>query len=293
MPTAANETHRDHHIVVMTDSAAAVPPSLARAHGIRVVPHQLVWDGQVYLDGEGLTPDAFYRRLRADGTYPTTATPTLGQFIAAYRRAAEGATGIVSIHVTGRLTSTVRVARQAAREAGVPVRVVDSGTAATPQAFIALEAARAAERGAPLDQVVAVAEECRGRVGMFFAMETLEHLRRGGRIGRAATLLGARLNIQPVLTLEDGQVQPVTLTRTRRKALDRVVEETAKVVGDRRVRMAVFHADVLDEALELAERVRQEFDCLEVSVCEFTPVVGAHTGPGIIGLGYCVEEGRP
>jgi len=120
---------------------------MAQAHDIRVVPHQLIWDGVIYFDGEGLTPSAFYQRFRADSTYPTTTTPTLGQFVETYRRAAETAQGIVSIHVTGTLTSTVRLARQAAEQVDTPVRVVDSGTAATPQAFIALEAARAAERG--------------------------------------------------------------------------------------------------------------------------------------------------
>jgi len=196
----------------------------------------------------------------------------------------------VSIHVTGTLTSTVRLARQAAEQVDTPVRVVDSGTAATPQAFIALEAARAAERGVSLDQVTAIAEECRQRVGMYFAMETLEHLRRGGRIGRAATLLGARLNIQPVLTLHEGQVQPVTLTRTRRRALGRVIDEAAKVIGDRPVRAAVFHADALDEAMELAERAQRELHCTEFFISEFTPVMGAHTGPGIVGLAYFLER---
>ena len=277
-------------VAVVVDSAAAIPPALTREYGIQVIPYQLVWDGQVYLDGQDLTPAEFYRRFRAGHTYPTTATPTLGQFISAYRRAAESAPGIVAIHVSETLTSTVQLARQAAQEVDIPVRVVDSHTAAAPQAFIALEAARAAQRGASLDEVVAVAEECRQRVGMYVAMETLEHLHRGGRIGRAATLLGARLNIQPVLTLKDGQVQPVTLTRTRRRALSRVIEETVKVVGDRPVRASVFHADVPDEAQQLAECAQRQLHCLEFFISEFTPVMGAHTGPGVIGLAYCLEE---
>ena len=220
-------------IAIVTDSAACVPPALAQEYGIQVVPYQLVWDGQVYLDGQGLTPAEFYRRFRTSPTYPTTATPTLGQFIIAYQRAAEYAEGVVAVLVAETLTSVVRLAQQAAREVNVPVCIVDSRTGATPEGFVVLEAARAARKGASLDQVVAAAESCRERVGMFFAMETLEHLHRGGRIGKAATLLGARLRIQPVLTLAEGQVQPVTVTRSRQRALDRLVEEVAKAVRER------------------------------------------------------------
>ncbi len=278
-------------VAIVTDSAACVPPDLARAYRMQVVPYQLVWDGQVYLDGQGLTPSEFYRRFRTSSTYPTTATPTIGQFITAYQRAAEYAQeGVVAVLVAGTLTSTVRLAQQAAQEVNIPVRIVDTHTGATPEGFIALAAARAAWRGASLDEVVAVAEAYRERVGMFFAMETLEHLHRGGRIGKAATLLGARLRIQPVLTVAEGQVQPVTVTRSRQRALERLVEETAKVVGTRPIRASVFHADVPEEAQQLAERVQREFNCLEFFISEFTPVMGAHTGPGIIGIAYCLED---
>lgn len=277
-------------IAIVTDSASCVPPALAKEYRIQIVPFQLIWDGQVYLDGEGLTPAEFYRRFRTSSTYPTTATPTLGQFIAAFQRAAEWAQGVVGIFAAEVLTSTARLARQAAQEVSIPVRVVDSKNGATTEGFIVLAAARAARQGASLEEVVAVAEACRERVGMFFAMETLEHLRRGGRIGRAATLLGARLHIQPVLTLVDGIVHPVTVTRSRQKALDRLVEETAKAVDSRPIRASVFHADVAEEAQQLAERVQREFNCLEFWLSEFTPVMGAHTGPGIIGIAYCLED---
>lgn len=277
-------------VAIVTDSAACVPPALAQEYGIQIVPYQLVWDGQVYLDGQGLTPAEFYRRFRTSATYPTTATPALGQFVTAFQRAAEQAEGVVAVLVAETLTSTVRLARQAAREISIPVRIVDSRTGATPEGFIALAAARAARKGASLEEVVAAAESYRERVGMFFAMETLEHLHRGGRVGKAASLLGARLRIQPVLTVADGIVQPVTITRSRQRALDRLVEETAQAVGTRPIRASVFHADVPDEAQQLAERVQREFHCLEFWISEFTPVMGAHTGPGIIGIAYCLED---
>lgn len=278
-------------VAVLTDSAACLPPALLDKYGILVVPYQLIWDGQVYLDGQDLTPAEFYRRLRVSRTYPTTATPTMGEFIAAYQRAtAQGAEAIVAVLVTETLTSSVRAARQAARESDIAVEIVDSGTAAIAQGFIVLAAARAASSGTSSEQVVAAAEACRARVGMFFAMKTLEHLHRGGRIGKAATLLGLRLQIQPVLTLLGGQVQPVAATRSRRRALDRVVDQVSKAVGVRPVRASVAHADAPEEAALLAERVQRELHCIEFFVSEFTPVMGAHTGPGTIGVAYCLEE---
>ncbi len=277
---------------IVTDSAACLSAASVREHQIEVVPYQLVWDGQVYLDGQDLTPGEFYRKFRSCQTYPTTATPTAGHFAAAYRRAAERADSIAVLVLPQTLTSTYLVARQAAEGFDIPIQIVDAGTAACAQGFVVLAAARAANGGASLQQVVAAAEDCRARVGMFFAMETLEHLRRGGRIGRAATLLGARLSIQPVLTLAGGQVQPVAVHQRRRSAIDRVVKEVHRAVKGRPIRAAIFHADVPAEAAQLADRVQHEFHCVECAVSEFTPVMGAHTGPGIIGICYGIEGAR-
>lgn len=278
-------------IAIVTDSAAGLPAALIEQYNIHVIPYQLIWDGQVYLDGQGLTATEFYRRFRESPTHPTTSQPAPGSFIELYRRLAAKAEGIISIHVPETLSSTVRVARLAAQEVDqVPIEVVDARTAATPEGFIVLAAARAARRGATLRQVVSIAEACRERVGMYFTLETLEHLNRGGRIGQAAALLGSRLRIQPVLTLINGQVRPITVTRSRRQAKERVLDELARQVGDRPIRASVMHGDVAAEAEEMAEQVRERFCCIEFFATEFTPVMGAHTGPGIIGVTYCLED---
>ncbi|MBC7316980.1 MAG: DegV family EDD domain-containing protein, partial [Chloroflexi bacterium] len=143
-------------------------------------------------------------------------------------------------------------------------------------------------RGASLEEVAAVAEACRKRVGLCFTLETLEHLRRGGRIGRAATLLGARLNVQPIVTLAQGQVQPVAITRNRQRALEMIIAQVHRAVGDQPIRAAVAHADALEDAMILSERVQREFHCIEFFISEFTPVMGAHTGPGVVGVCYCL-----
>ena len=277
-------------IAIVTDSAACVPPVLAQEYDIRVVPYQLIWDGQTYLDGQGLTPAEFYARFRESETHPTTAQPTLGSFIEVYANLAPTVEGIVSIHVAERLTSAIRVARVAAREvSSTPVRVIDANTAAGSQAFVALAAARVAKAGGDLQQVVSAAEECTEHVGMYFAMETLEHLRRGGRIGQAATLVGSRLHIQPVMTLVEGEVRVVGITRSRQRAKARILDELARRVGESPIRASIFHADVAEEAEAMAEQVQQRFHCLESFVSEFTPVMGAHTGPGVIGIAFCLE----
>lgn len=278
--------------VIVTDSAACVPADLVRRYGIEVVPYQLIWDGQVYLDGQDMTPDEFYRRFRSSRTYPTTATPTLGQFAALYTRVTERAEAIVAIMTTRTLTATVDVAKTAARELGLQDRVVviDAQTAGPAQAFVVLAAARAAHQGASADQVAAIAKAHRERVGMLFSLEDLKHLHRGGRIGQAASLLGSHLRIQPVLTLSEGTVRPVTVAHTRQGALARIMARLHRLVDHRPIRAGVFHADVLPEALELGRQVQEEFTCLEFFIADFTPVMGAHTGPGIIGIAYCLEE---
>ena len=170
------------------------------------------------------------------------------------------------------------------------MRVIDANAAAGAQAFVALAAARAAEAGSDLEQVVSVAEECTKHVGMYAAIETLEHLRRGGRIGQAATLVGSRLRIQPVMTLIEGEVRVVGVTRSRQRAKDCILDELAQRVGESPIRASVFHADVAEEAAQLAEQVQQRFDCTEFFISEFTPVMGAHTGPGTIGVAFCLED---
>ena len=278
-------------IAIVTDSAACIPPAFVQKYDIRIVRYQLIWDGQTYLDGQGLTHAEFYRRFRESQTYPTTAQPTLGSFVEVYAELAQEAEGIVPIHIPERLSSAIRTARIAAREVSpTPVRVIDANAAAGAQAFVALAAARAAEAGSDLEQVVSVAEECTKHVGMYAAIETLEHLRRGGRIGQAATLVGSRLRIQPVMTLIEGEVRVVGVTRSRQRAKDCILDELAQRVGESPIRASVFHADVAEEAAQLAEQVQQRFDCTEFFISEFTPVMGAHTGPGTIGVAFCLED---
>lgn len=276
-------------VAVVTDSAACVPAHLVEEYGIHVVPFELVWDGQSYRDGVDIAPAEVYRRLREGKSWPTTSQPSLGDFATLYTQLSQEVEGIVSIHIPDTLSGTLQAARLAAEQvnASVPIRIVDAGTAAIAEGFVVLAAARAAAAGASLDEVVAAAESVIPRVGLFATLETLEHLQRGGRVGEAAALLGSRLHLHPILYLAEGRVKVAGVTRSRRKALEEIVNLMAQRVGTHPLCVSAFHADAPEDVEYLRREVNARFNCREFYVTEFTPVMGAHTGPGTVGLAFC------
>jgi DegV family protein with EDD domain len=278
-------------VAVVTDSVACVPRELVEKHDIHVVPFHVVWAGHDYRDGEDLSPAEFYGLFRQDKAFPTTSQPSLADFVRIYARLSKEAEGIVSIHIAEDLTGAINVARVAAREAAsVPIRVVDSRMAAMAQGFIVLEAARAADAGGTVDQVVAAAEALIPRLDLIATLDDLRHLHRGGRIGEAATLLGSKLKINPVLSLAHAQVRVLSVVRTRRNAVQKMIEMMWDKVRERPLHASVFHGDALAEAERTAEQIQSRFNCVEFYITEFTPVMGAHTGPGVIGLAFYADE---
>jgi DegV family protein with EDD domain len=277
-------------VIVVTDSASTVPEALMQELDIRVVPILLHLAGHTYRDGVDLTPDQFYQLLRTSTQVPSTSAPSVGDFLRVYATAARDAVGVVGIHLPPDLSATYGLAVMASELVeGPPIRILDSRSAAMGQGFVVLEAARAAAAGADLDTVVARAEEVAAKVGFLAALETLEFLRRGGRIGGAAALLGGVLRITPIVQVVDSRVEPFAKPRTRRRAIQMMLEEMAQQVKGRPVHVAVMQADAAQEAEELRQRVAQQFNCLELLVTEFTPVMGAHAGPGLLGIAFYAE----
>jgi DegV family protein with EDD domain len=278
-------------IAIVTDSVACVPPELVELYHIHVVPFHVLWDGKDYRDGVDMTAAEFYGLFGQNKAFPTTSQPSLADFVRTYARLSEEADGIVSIHVPAELTGAIGVARMAAEEAAsVPVRVVDSRMATMAQGFVVLEAARTAAAGGTLDEVVATAEAMISKVDFFATLHDLKHLHRGGRIGEAATLLGSKLRINPILSLAHGRVRVLGVVRTRRNAVEKMIEMMHEKVGERPLHASVFHGDALAEAERIAAEIRSSFNCVEFYVTEFTPVMGAHTGPGVIGLAFYTDE---
>ena len=277
-------------VIVVTDSNATVPEALVQELDIRIVPIVLNLDGHSYRDGIDLTPGEFYCLLRANKHVPTTSAPSAGDFLRVYTAAAQDSAGVVAIHIPPQLSSIYNTAVLASQLVdGAPIHVVNSRSATMAQGFVVLEAARAAAAGADLDAVVARAEEIASKVHFFAALETLEYLYRGGRIGGVAALMGSALQIKPIVHIVDGQVELFAKPRTRRKAVRRMLQAMAEQVDGRPIHAAVMQADAAQEAEGLRQRVAEQFDCIELYVTEFTPVMGAHAGPGLLGVAFYTE----
>jgi DegV family protein with EDD domain len=277
-------------VAIVTDSTVGLPAELVGELGIHVVPVLLIQDGQIFRDGVDITPTEVYRRLRAGEAAFTSAAPPIPEFRKVYQAAAQGASGVLSIHMSPGLSSTYGVALAAAESVeGVPMVVFNCNTAAIGQGFVVLEAARTAATGAPLEAVVRRAEEMAAKIQFLFTLDTFEYLRKSGRMGGAAALMGTVLQIRPVLYIPQGTVEVFARPRTKARAIGVILQQMAEQPQDRPMHAAVVHADVQQEAEDLRRTVRERFHPVELLLTEFTPVVGAHTGPGLLGIAFYTE----
>jgi DegV family protein with EDD domain len=277
-------------IAIVTDSTAYIPADLARALDISIIPQLMIWDERTLQDGIDIQPDEFYRRLRTSRSMPTTAQASVLTMQTIFQDLVERDFDVVGIFISGKLSGTLQSAsqaRQALAAAAERVTLVDSHTTALALGFIARAAARAARQGAGLRDCVALAEKAREHVGVYFAMDTLEFLHRGGRIGGAQRFFGSALNLKPILALKDGRVEAEDRVRTKHKAVDRVLELVREQVAGRTpLHLASLHADARPEAVALLERAAQELGASESILSSVSPVVGVHAGPGTVGLAF-------
>ncbi|MFD8046533.1 DegV family protein [Streptomyces chartreusis] len=273
------------HVAIVTDSTAYLPPRTMERHGITAVPLTVVVGGQALDEGTEISTRSLAQALQKRRPV-TTSRPSPEVFARHYREVAEsGATGIVSLHLSAELSGTYDAAVVAAREAPVPVRVVDTGMVAMALGFCALAAAEAAETGGTVDEAVTAAEKRAGGTAAYFYVDTLDYLRRGGRIGAAQALLGSALAVKPLLQLESGRIGPLEKVRTASKAIARLEEIAADRAGSAQVDIAVHHLSAPDRASALADRLRARVPGLaELHVSEVGAVIGAHTGPGLLGV---------
>ncbi|MEU8117270.1 DegV family protein [Spirillospora sp. NPDC049024] len=271
-------------VAVVTDSTAYLPPGLAERHGLTVVPLQIAVGGTTRDEGDMSTAEA--ARALKEWRPVTTSRPAPRRFADAYKAAAaSGARAVVSVHLASAMSGTVEAARLAAEDAPVPVRVVDSGTIGMGLGFAALSAAAAAMRGGSAEQAVSAAVRRAGLTRSLIYVDTLEHLRRGGRIGAAATLWGSALMVKPLLEITDGSIAPLEKVRTSLRALARLEELAVTEAGDRRVDLGVQHLAAAARAETLAARLRERVPHVQdVYVGEVGPVIGAHVGPGMLGV---------
>ena len=279
------------NVAIVTDSTANIPDELVQELNIHVVPVWLYWQGQGLRDGLDITAGQLYRLMREDKHLPSTAAPSVGDFLSVYTRLSREAEGIVSIHVSSELSGIYNAALTAAKLVeNVSIQVVDSRSGAMGHGFVILEAARVAAAGRPLEEVVAKARDTSSKVNVLVTLDTLEYLHRGGRVPAVAALVGSLLKINPIVYItRDGHADVLERPRTKAMAVRRMVEIMEQQVGSNPVHAAVVHADALEEAERLKEELASRFHCLELLLTEFTPVMGAHTGPGVLGVVFYME----
>ncbi|HEY4027384.1 MAG TPA: DegV family protein [Candidatus Dormibacteraeota bacterium] len=272
----------EKRVAIVTDSTADLAADLVEQRGITVVPLTVSLDGHHYLDGVDITADEFYDRLAASQGGATTSQPSPGRFTDVYERLLADHDEVVSLHISARLSGTHQAAIQgAAMIGGSRVRVVNTQMVSMPLALLVLAASSLADRGAPAESIAETIGSLRERLRVYFMVATLEYLRRGGRIGRAGALVGSVLQVKPVLTITEGQVAPLERVRTQERALARVIELASAVDG--RVCALVGHAAAPDAAERVARALEPHAETLIVS--SLGPVVGAHAGPGTVGVG--------
>ncbi|MEU5819864.1 DegV family protein [Streptomyces sp. NPDC047803] len=272
------------HVAIVTDSTAYLPPDTMRRHGITAVPLTVVLGDQALEEGTEISARSLAVALQKRRSV-TTSRPGPEVFAATYRAAAEaGASGIVSLHLSAEFSGTYDAAVLAAKDAPVPVRVVDTGMVAMALGFCALSAAETAEAGGGLDEAVAAAEKRASGTSTYFYVDTLDYLRRGGRIGAAQALLGSALAVKPLLQLDGGRIELLEKVRTASKAIARLEEIVVERAGGGGVDIAVHHLAAPERADRLAERLRERVPGLvDLHVSEVGAVIGAHTGPGLLG----------
>jgi DegV family protein with EDD domain len=283
-------------VAVVTDTTACIPQEQVTRYDIEIVPVQLIFEDRAYRDGIDMSPTEFYALLRQANKLPTTSASSPDPYLEAYRKASQRAESILCLTEPSNFSAmfnSALVAKEMAKTAlsNVVIEVVDCATAAAGQGLVALAAARVAASGKNLDEVMAKAQDIMHRVNLFATLDTLHYLVKGGRVPQAAALVNSLLKIKPIFTLNHAEAHTVALPRTIPSAIKRMTKlMEKKVVTGRRLHVAVMHADVLDKAVALRNRIAAHFDCAELFITEFTPVMGAHTGPGLLGIAFYGED---
>ncbi len=277
-------------VAVITDSTAYIPDDLVKAHQITVLPQILIWGEETLHDGVDILPEAFYKRLAASKVMPTTSQVSILTMKTTYEQLLEKGFDVMGIFLSAKLSGTMQSALQALEmlpKLAGRISIIDSNATAMAMGFQVLTVARAAQEGASLEECRKLAEEARQHTGVYFVVDTLEFLRRGGRIGGAQALMGSALNIKPILELRDGRIELVEKIRTKGKAIERMIDLIAERVDGRLpVRLASLHANVEAEARATLETATLRLQPVESIFTSLSPVVGSHAGPGTIGLAF-------
>lgn len=277
-------------IAFVTDSTSYLPAEYTQKYNIVVTPQVLIWGDETFRDGVDIQPEQFYTRLKSSKNMPTTSQVPIVTMQSVFQDFVEKGMEVLGIFISSKLSGTLQSAIQAKEmmgNAGEKVTIVDSQSTAMALGFQVLAAARAAEAGASMKECSMLAEKAHERSGVFFAVDTLEFLHRGGRIGGAQRFIGSALNLKPILAVQNGKVEGVERIRTKSKAHDRVLELISEQTkGKPNIRLATIHANAAEDAKNLLDRAAASLSPVETIMTDVSPVVGTHAGPGTVGLCY-------
>ncbi|HJS29367.1 MAG TPA: DegV family protein [Anaerolineales bacterium] len=275
-------------VAIVTDSTTYIPEEILGQYQIKVAPQVVIWGGKEYLDNIDMTPKEFYTRLQVDPEMPKTSQVPIAQMEKIFTELDSQGYDILAMLISAKLSGTMNSAEQAKKNLpGATIEIVDSNSTVMALGFQVLQVAKAAGEGASLADCRSLAEKARQHTGILFAVDTLEFLHRGGRIGGGARFIGTALNLKPILEVKDGAIEAVERVRTRKKSLNRLVELVEERVGGKQpIRLATLHANAAEEARELLKDASARLSAEESVFSEVSPAVGAHTGPGTIGLAF-------
>jgi len=278
-------------VAIVTDSITCLSKQLVRRNGIRIVPATFSSKGKVYRDWVDVTPTEAYEIFLEDPeSFATSAATPMG-YIEAYRELGKKGRDILCITISSKISTMYNVARIAKEKVeeelpSISIEVLDSLTTTAAEGFIALAAARAAAQGKRLSEVVKVAEEIRDKVNFLIVLDTIRHIYRSGRIPKIASQIGSMINIKPILTMSSGSMRFVGAVRNKERGIQRLLGMLRSQVGQSPVHVAVMHAYAPDEAKRLMERISPEFNCVELWLTEFSPVMGYVCGTGTVGFAF-------
>ncbi|MDQ0191096.1 DegV family protein [Alicyclobacillus cycloheptanicus] len=274
-------------IAFVTDSTAYLTPEKAEAFGITVVPLSVVFEGEVYREGVDISAADFYQRLTASKAFPTTSQPPVGEFVEVFTRLLETHDVVMCLLLSSKLSGTFESAQTAAQMVDGQVIVVDSRISSYGIAGPLLDGVQLAKAGGTPEEIQALWAKELDTMHAYFVVDTLEMLHRGGRIGGAAAVFGALLQIKPILTMRDGRIDLFEKVRTHKRAMERMLSEfDADARTGRRLKVGVVHAQRYNDAVALRDQLTSQYPNIETDISELGPVIGAHTGPGLLALVY-------
>jgi len=273
-------------VKVITDSTAYLPETIRKKYDIAVIPLTLIWNNETFQDGVDITPSQFYQRLQSSDTLPSTSQPSIEAFKEIFQQQIHAGNDIIAILISSRISGTVESALQAKQDLGTErVAIVDSRTSGMAMGLQVLSVAKLASQGASGSQCRTLAEQAREKTQVYFAVDTLEFLHRGGRIGGAKRLLGTMLDIKPILEMREGQIEAVDQVRTQRRATTRIIQLMDEAMEqDQKLLLAVMHSNAPQRARALLNQAQEKFTPVEAYLADLSPVIGTHVGPGTLAL---------